>query len=217
MITEANRRGGLDNITAIVVRIESVDSNTGEHAGRTSRRQRGEVGPTEAGERDAAEVELAAECRHACIRSPAPAGLRRSRACGRGRCAGPSRVLETRIIRRAPRPRGKLDRRLHQPLSVAPPLCRRLHRHLGQLERPASCADHGTGAPHAGFIHDEEDLTTGLDDPPPPGRAKTSRSASSTTNQRSIHSRFRRSKWARRSGRQVTSRAASAFASTPSS
>jgi protein phosphatase len=31
MITEANRRGGLDNITAIVVRIESVDSNTGEH------------------------------------------------------------------------------------------------------------------------------------------------------------------------------------------
>ncbi len=32
MITEANRRGGLDNITAIVVRIESVDSNTGEHA-----------------------------------------------------------------------------------------------------------------------------------------------------------------------------------------
>ncbi len=31
MITEANRRGGLDNITAIVIRIESVDSNTGEH------------------------------------------------------------------------------------------------------------------------------------------------------------------------------------------
>jgi serine/threonine protein phosphatase PrpC len=30
MITEANRRGGLDNITAIVVRAESVDSNTGE-------------------------------------------------------------------------------------------------------------------------------------------------------------------------------------------
>jgi PPM family protein phosphatase len=30
MIAEANRRGGLDNITAIVVRIESVDSNTGE-------------------------------------------------------------------------------------------------------------------------------------------------------------------------------------------
>jgi serine/threonine protein phosphatase PrpC len=31
MITEANRRGGLDNITAVVIRIESVDSNTGEH------------------------------------------------------------------------------------------------------------------------------------------------------------------------------------------
>jgi len=31
LITEANGRGGLDNITAIVVRIESVDSNTGEH------------------------------------------------------------------------------------------------------------------------------------------------------------------------------------------
>ena len=30
MISEANRRGGLDNITAIVIRIESVDSNTGE-------------------------------------------------------------------------------------------------------------------------------------------------------------------------------------------
>jgi PPM family protein phosphatase len=30
MVTEANRRGGLDNITAIVVRIDSVDSNTGE-------------------------------------------------------------------------------------------------------------------------------------------------------------------------------------------
>jgi PPM family protein phosphatase len=30
MITEANRRGGLDNITAIVVRIDSV-GNTGEH------------------------------------------------------------------------------------------------------------------------------------------------------------------------------------------
>ena len=31
MVTEANRRGGLDNITAIVVRIDSVDSDTGEH------------------------------------------------------------------------------------------------------------------------------------------------------------------------------------------
>ena len=30
MITEANRRGGLDNITAIVIRIDSVGSNTGE-------------------------------------------------------------------------------------------------------------------------------------------------------------------------------------------
>jgi protein phosphatase len=30
MITEANRRGGLDNITAIIVRIEGVESNTGE-------------------------------------------------------------------------------------------------------------------------------------------------------------------------------------------
>jgi serine/threonine protein phosphatase PrpC len=29
MITEANRRGGLDNITAIVIRIDSVESNTG--------------------------------------------------------------------------------------------------------------------------------------------------------------------------------------------
>ena len=42
MIAEANRRGGLDNITAIVIRIDSVDSNTGEHpvlpaaAGQTS-------------------------------------------------------------------------------------------------------------------------------------------------------------------------------------
>jgi PPM family protein phosphatase len=31
MISEANRRGGLDNITAIVIRIDSVDINTGEH------------------------------------------------------------------------------------------------------------------------------------------------------------------------------------------
>ena len=31
MVTEANRRGGLDNITVIVVRIDSVDSTTGEH------------------------------------------------------------------------------------------------------------------------------------------------------------------------------------------
>jgi protein phosphatase len=30
MITEANRRGGLDNITAIIVKIE-VDAPTGEH------------------------------------------------------------------------------------------------------------------------------------------------------------------------------------------
>ena len=30
MVTEANRRGGLDNITAIVIRIDSV-GNTGEH------------------------------------------------------------------------------------------------------------------------------------------------------------------------------------------
>jgi serine/threonine protein phosphatase PrpC len=32
MIAEANGRGGLDNITAIVVRTESVDSATGERA-----------------------------------------------------------------------------------------------------------------------------------------------------------------------------------------
>jgi protein phosphatase len=32
MITEANRRGGPDNITAIVIRIESVDSLGGHHA-----------------------------------------------------------------------------------------------------------------------------------------------------------------------------------------
>jgi protein phosphatase len=31
MITEANRRGGLDNITAIVVKIETIDAPTGEH------------------------------------------------------------------------------------------------------------------------------------------------------------------------------------------
>jgi PPM family protein phosphatase len=31
MVAEANRRGGLDNITAIVVRIDAVDSDTGEH------------------------------------------------------------------------------------------------------------------------------------------------------------------------------------------
>ena len=31
MVTEANRRGGLDNITAIVIRIDSVDSTTDEH------------------------------------------------------------------------------------------------------------------------------------------------------------------------------------------
>ena len=30
MIVEANRRGGLDNITAIVVRIDAVDQHTGE-------------------------------------------------------------------------------------------------------------------------------------------------------------------------------------------
>jgi PPM family protein phosphatase len=31
MVNEANRRGGLDNITAIAIRIDSVDSDTGEH------------------------------------------------------------------------------------------------------------------------------------------------------------------------------------------
>jgi serine/threonine protein phosphatase PrpC len=31
MVAEANRRGGLDNITAIIIRIDSVDSDTGEH------------------------------------------------------------------------------------------------------------------------------------------------------------------------------------------
>jgi PPM family protein phosphatase len=31
MVAEANRRGGLDNITTIVIRIDSVDSDTGEH------------------------------------------------------------------------------------------------------------------------------------------------------------------------------------------
>ena len=32
MITEANRRGGLDNITAIIVRIETSDTPSGEHS-----------------------------------------------------------------------------------------------------------------------------------------------------------------------------------------
>ena len=36
MIAEANRRGGLDNITAIVIRIDSVDSTTGEHTTATA-------------------------------------------------------------------------------------------------------------------------------------------------------------------------------------
>jgi PPM family protein phosphatase len=36
MVTEANRRGGLDNITAIVIRIDSVDSSTGEHTTATA-------------------------------------------------------------------------------------------------------------------------------------------------------------------------------------
>ena len=31
MITEANRRGGLDNITAIIVKIETIEASTGEH------------------------------------------------------------------------------------------------------------------------------------------------------------------------------------------
>jgi serine/threonine protein phosphatase PrpC len=32
LITEANRRGGLDNITAIVVRIDTIETRTGEHS-----------------------------------------------------------------------------------------------------------------------------------------------------------------------------------------
>ena len=40
MVTEANRRGGLDNITAIVIRIDSVDSTTGEHPRPRPRRSR---------------------------------------------------------------------------------------------------------------------------------------------------------------------------------
>ncbi|MDX2191955.1 MAG: Stp1/IreP family PP2C-type Ser/Thr phosphatase [Gemmatimonadales bacterium] len=32
LVVEANRRGGLDNITAIIVRIDAVDAVTGEHA-----------------------------------------------------------------------------------------------------------------------------------------------------------------------------------------
>jgi protein phosphatase len=32
MINEANRRGGLDNITAIVIRIDGAESTTGEHS-----------------------------------------------------------------------------------------------------------------------------------------------------------------------------------------
>jgi serine/threonine protein phosphatase PrpC len=36
MITEANHRGGLDNITAIVIRIESVDSPAGEQPAETA-------------------------------------------------------------------------------------------------------------------------------------------------------------------------------------
>ena len=31
MIAEANHRGGLDNITAIVVQIDSVEAHSGEH------------------------------------------------------------------------------------------------------------------------------------------------------------------------------------------
>ena len=31
MITEANRRGGLDNITAIAVKIETIEGPTGEY------------------------------------------------------------------------------------------------------------------------------------------------------------------------------------------
>jgi protein phosphatase len=36
MVTEANRRGGLDNITAIVIRIDSIESSTGEHTTATA-------------------------------------------------------------------------------------------------------------------------------------------------------------------------------------
>ena len=36
LIAEANRRGGLDNITAIVVRIETAESTTGEHSAATT-------------------------------------------------------------------------------------------------------------------------------------------------------------------------------------
>ena len=31
MIDEANRRGGLDNITAIIVRIDSAEASTGDY------------------------------------------------------------------------------------------------------------------------------------------------------------------------------------------
>ena len=36
MIAEANHRGGLDNITAVIVQIESVDAPSGEHPASSS-------------------------------------------------------------------------------------------------------------------------------------------------------------------------------------
>ncbi len=36
MIADANRRGGLDNITAIVIRVDSAGNNTGEHPAPTA-------------------------------------------------------------------------------------------------------------------------------------------------------------------------------------
>ena len=154
MITEANRRGGLDNITAIVIRIESVDSNTGEQPVAHGRGGQGQLalerdlhldvgaGIAVGGvERNVAETVLAVEGQ-----GGAQAGIRDQ--------DQPAGMAAAR----------KRDHRLHQPVTVAPAARVRGYGHLGQLERLGVVPDDGAGALHALGIEQEEDLPSRPDD-----------------------------------------------------
>ena len=192
MVTEANRRGGLDNITAIVVRIDSVDSTTGEHPGRRRGAAERSQGP---GDKHPLQLDVGPHVARVRLERHPHEPVLLVQPDGRLRAGYWRRSRSPR----APAARENATAAVHQQIAVPASPRRGRHRHLGDLVHLGRVRHHRAGAQRLAARPPRRRSARRARRSCPPDRGRSPGPPPRATNQVSIHSRLSRSNASRHS------------------